>query len=272
MSVLDGLWGSFKSTQPKTTIIEPFSGAAQYRKDLADAAKAKGLQRIDLAGTPYPGQLSAGLSEYESTGLDQLGQYLDSPSVTSDPLFGAARDELTQTLSGEGYDPIQGEYYQAYRENMMREMNEAKDRLASKTSARDQFYSGGRVAGEGELEETAIGGLRQELGRLYEAERERRLGAVPMATDFLQYGEQAPLTRIAASQQYGALPRELEQAGLDREQIEWIRQLTDLGLPLDVALGLSTYKPQVAVQPGSTGIGGDIANAFATIAAAKISA
>jgi len=267
-----GLFDFLSGSGDEAKVIEPFKGAKKYRGDLADAAKSKGLQRINLAGTPYPGQLSAGLSEYESTGLEQLGQYLSSPSPASSNLAGLGRQELEKTLSGEEYDPIEGEYYQAYRENLMRELAEAKDRLASRTSARDQFYSGGRVAGEGELEETAAGGLRQELGRLFETERARRLGAVPMATDFLQFEEQAPLTRIAASQQFGALPREIEQQGLDRDQIEWIRQLTDLGLSLDVALGLSTFKPQVAVEGGTQGMGGDLAKAGATLGAAAIAA
>jgi hypothetical protein len=241
MGLFDSIFGGSKSDAPQP-IQEP-QWQIDLRKRLGLAAEPKALQRINLAGTPYSGQLVAPLSKPEQTGIDQLGQYLGSPMPTESGLYGAAKGEVESTLGGQQYDPIQGEYYQAYRENLMRELQEAKDRLAARTSARDAFYSGGRVAGEAELEETALGGMRQELGRLFEIERARRLGVVPMATDLLSFEERMPLGRIAASQQLGALPREWEQANLDAERMEWLRQLTDLGIPLDVATQMSTYQP-----------------------------
>lgn len=230
----------YKYIQP-----ESFPGAPKLRKTLATTAEPGALERLRRAGETYPGQLTAPLSEFETTGLEQLGQYLESPLPTTGGLYGAARGEVEKTLAGEEYDPFKGEYYQAFQENLKRELAEAKDRLAARTSARDAFYGGGRVAGEAELEETALGGLRQELGRLQEAERARMLGVVPWATEMTAYEEQAPLTRIAAAQEFGALPREWQQAGLDREKLEYLRQLTDLGLPLEVAFKLATWQPRV---------------------------
>lgn len=235
------------SSPSKYKYIQPesFPGAPKLRKKLATTAESGALERLGRAGEPYPGELTAPLSEYETTGLDQLGKYLESPMPTEGKLYGLGREEVERTLTGEEYDPFKGEYYQAFRENLMRELAEAKDRLAARTSARDAFYGGGRVAGEAELEEAALGGMRQELGRLQEAERVRRLGTVPWATELTEYEEQAPLGRIAAAQEYGALPREWEQAGLDREKLEYLRQLTDLGLPLEVAFKIATWQPRV---------------------------
>lgn len=237
--------GCFKGSSQKSgapvSMDAPWQTA--MRKRLAELAEPGARERITRAGEPYPGELVAPLSEAETLGLEGLGQYLETPLPTEGRLYGLGKAELEKTLAGEEYDPLEGEYYQAYRENLMRELQEAKDRLAARTSARDAFYGGGRVAGEAELEETALGGMRETLGGLYETERMRRLGTVPMATELLEYEERAPLTRIAATQEYGALPREWEQATLDAERMEWLRQLTELGIPLDVATQMSTYSP-----------------------------
>jgi len=221
---------------------EAFPGQRAYTGSLAEAAKGGALERLSLAGTPYPGELTAPLSEFEQFGLESLNKYLSSRMPTETPLYGLAESELTKTL-GEEYDPFTSEYYQAYRTNLERELQRAKDRLAATSSARDAFFGGGRLQQERELEESALGNIAQTLGAMQEAERARRLGVVPQALEFMQYGEQAPLGRIAASQQYGALPREVEQTGLDAQYQEWIRQLTDLGIPLDTALALATYSP-----------------------------
>jgi len=237
-----GLKDLFKSEEiePKT-LESPWQTA--FRKKLFEMAEPGALERIRRAGEPYTGELVAPLSEYEETGLGTLGKYLGSELPTESPLFKAATAEAEKTLSGEGYDPFKSEYYQAYRANMMRELQQAKDRLGSATSARDAFYGGGRIAETGRLEETAMGSIAEKLGSMYETERARRLGAVPTALGLTQYAEEAPLGRVAAALQYGALPRNIEQMGLEAEEQEYLRQLTDLGLPLDVALAMGTYKP-----------------------------
>lgn len=244
-----------KSSSSAPISMEPAWQTAM-RKKLAELATPGAEERITRAGEAYPGELTADLSSYEQTGLEQLGRYINSPSPLDSRLYGLGKAEVEKTLTGEDYDPLTGEFYKAYRENLMRELGEAKDRLASRTSARDKFYSGGRVAGEGELEETAQGQMRQTLGQLYEGERARRLNAVPLATEMLGFEERMPLGRIAASQQFGALSRQYEQAVLDAKRQEWLRQLSDLGIPLDVATAMSTYQPPMYFPQTTSGGGG----------------
>lgn len=206
------------------------------------------LERLERAGEPYSGELTAPMTGIEKGGLDTLEGWLGSDMPSDDPLFGMARGEYEKTLGSDYYDPAEGQYYQAYQQNIKRELQEAKDRLAAKTSARDQFYSGGRVAGEAELEETAMGKLIETLGLLTERERDKRLGVIPSALDLISQGEAYPLQRVNASQEYGGLEREIEQAGLDRQYQEFMRQMQDLGIPLDVAMALTTYKPDWTTQ------------------------
>lgn len=236
-----------KVTKPKTEVIEFPDPMAGYRGELAGAAKPGALERLELAGTPYQGPLTAALSEFEEAGLMGLGEYLQSPMGTEGELYTSAEDEILKTLQGEAYDPGSGPYYKAYRNQIMRELEEAKDRLAARASAGDKFFGGGRIATEGEMEESALGQLAVTLGGMAERERERRLGAVPQALELTRYEEAAPVARMATAFQFGQLPRLIEQAEMDAEYQEWIRALSDLGIALDTATGLATYQPRAAV-------------------------
>lgn len=225
----------------------------QALTELLPIATTKGKQRLEQAGEPYPGELVAPLSEYEQRGLDTLQKVLGMPMPSEERLFSAAKGELEKTLGGEEYDPIGGAYYQAYRNQVMRELQEAKDRLAARTSARDKFFGGGRIATEGELEEAAVGDLATILGQLFEAERSRRLGAVQPAMQLSALEQALPLERVQAAETLGAVPRTIEQAELDAAYNEWLRQTEELGLPLDVALALTTYQIPYLYKPSKKG-------------------
>lgn len=254
MGIFDNLFGS-KKKLGREILQEPYQ--IKGRKDIFEAAKPGALERLKRSGTTYPGQQIAGLSEFELQGLGTLGDYLESDMPTEGELFQAGKGELLKTLQG-GYDPGESDYYKAFEKHKLRLLQEAKDRLAATTSARDKYFGGGRIATEGEMEEDVITDLGVFLGSLMERERERKLGAVGPAMEMTSYEELAPLGRVEASQTFGALPRQLEQAGLSAEYAEWVRALEDLGIPLDAALGLATYKPEYtyplyAYQPGLMG-------------------
>lgn len=240
--------GLFTKKEKVKLAPEAYPGQRAQLGGLAGAAQPGALERIGRAGEKYPGPLVAALSEFEETGLDQLRDFLGKPLPTEGELYTSAADEIMKTFSGE-YDPAQGEYYKAYKTSVMRELEEAKDRLAARASAGDKYFGGGRIATEGEMEESALGDLAMVLGELFERERERKLGAVAPALGLTQYGEEAPVSRVAVSQQLGALPRLIEQAEMDAEYQEWIRALSDLGIALDTATGLATYSP-TAIKTG----------------------
>jgi len=222
--------------EPPVLLQQPWQTSGQ--ETLFGSAQPSATNLLQKAGSPYPGSLT---TPYEQQGLQALGGYLDQPLPTQDTLFGAARGELEKTLSDQ-YDPAGSAYYDAYRTAVLRELSQAKDRLAAETSSRDAYFGGGRIKETSELEEGAMGQLAQVLGQMFENERTRKLSAVPMAQDLLGFQEQAPLQRIAASQQYGSLP-------FEREYGEYIRQMQELGIPLNTAMSLLTYRPEY-YQPG----------------------
>jgi len=249
--------GLFTSNK-KTKYIEPesYPGAKANRGLLAGVAQPGAEERLRLAGTEYQGPLVAALSEFEQQGLAELGDYLNSPLGTEGELYGSAEEEILKTLQGE-YDPVNSDYYKAYKNQIMREIQEAKDRLAARASAGDKFFGGGRISTEGEMEESALGQMAVTLGELQERERERRLGAVQQALQLTQYGEEAPVARITAAETLGALPRLIKQAEYDADYQEWMRALNDLGIALDTATGLATYQPNIIAE--TSGGGSDVA-------------
>ena len=274
---LSSLFG--KKEKPKLLML-PEQRAAY--SSLLPSLTAKGMEFVDVAGQPFGGQMTAPMSEYETMGLKGLGEYLSEPLPTESNLFGMTTEELENTLSGKTDDPATGPYYEAYRTKVMREMQQAKDRIAARSSGRDAFFGGGRMDQEREVEEGAMGSLAQVLGRLFENERMNRLNAVPMALNQMGWAENVPQSRIAASQALGALPRQIEQAELTARYQDFVRQLQDMGMSLQAAVGLATSKPEYWMpQPADTsgmasglgslamlammgGGGGNVTNPFAT--------
>jgi hypothetical protein len=234
-----GFFGS-KKTRTKPLLLP---GQGEFLREGLEKAKPGAFERLSRAGEEYPGDLTAPMTGIEKGGLDTLEGWLNSPLPSEDSLWGLSRGEYEKTLGSDHYDPAEGQYYQAFRTSMARELQEAKDRLAARTSARDQFYTGGRVAGEAEMEEDYLAKMGLVLGGLHERERDRRLGAIPGALNLLGQEEMYPLSRVAGSQQYGGLERYIEQASLDREYQEYMRQMADLGIPLETAMALATFKP-----------------------------
>lgn len=235
MGFLDSIFGRDKKEAP-VSLMTPEQQGTQRRlitksTPLAEAA-------LGRYGQPYPGEM---LTKFEEAGLSTLGEHLGKPLPTESTVYEGAVGELEKTFAGD-YDPVGSLYYQSYRTAVMRELEEAKDRIAARTSASDKFFGGGRIATEGELEESAMTDLAQVLGGMYERERDKRLGAVPVAMGALGAGEALERDRVAASQQFGGLE-------FQREYGDYLRQMQELGIPLETAINLATTKNEY-YQPG----------------------
>ncbi len=254
--------GSSGSGKKPKLLMTPEQRAAYGT--LLPGLTAKGMEFVDVSGRPYEGKMTAPMSDYEQMGLGSLGEYLSSPMPTESNLFGMTTEELEKTLSGEDYDPATGPYYEAYRTGIMRELQQAKDRIAARSSASDAFFGGGRMDQEREVEEGAMGSMAQVLGGLYERERERRLDAVPMALNQMGWAESVPQSRVAASQALGSLPREIEQAELTARYQDFVRRLESMGVSLKAAVAMATSNPEWWMRDGSNqNQAGDAANMMA---------
>lgn len=225
------------------------------------AGTPRWIEGVEAMQKPYPGQLTAGMSPEERQALSAISGYQPSS------LWKQSQEQLGKTISGQ-YDPISSPYFKAFRENLGRETEDIV------TGVNQQFNLGGMLPSTqrsrvvGDVRTDALGRIAQELGGMYETERGRSLQAIPMAMAM----EQQPIDRALQLLEAGALPRELEQAGLDRQKQDYLRTLQAMGIPLQIALQLAMWSPTTGVSGSSSGFGlnilgpgdaGDIAKAFA---------
>ena len=260
MGIGDILGLGSKEVKPKLLLLPEQRQA--YQK-LLPAATQKGMQFIDIAGQPYGGQFTAPLSSYEQTGLKTLGEYLSSPLPMQSNLFGLTSGELEKTLGGEEYNPATGPYYEAYRTNVARDLQKAIDvirRRAAGAGGRTVF-AGGPVQEEREAMLAGNANIAQILGQLFENERTRRLGAVPLALQTMGWAEQVPQGRVAAAETLGALPRTVEQSDLTAQYQDYLNRLSSLQSLFGGAAGMAGanlpwYEPSYQPSPFSQLMGG----------------
>lgn len=234
--------GGQKSEKPE--VLEAFPGQQDILKSLTETAQGPAQQFLASAGTPFTGQLSAPQTAAQQFGFGNLMGALQGPTLSQTPAFQTVLGETQRDISGGLNDLFQNEFAQALQRNVRREVAEAKSRLASTTSARDQFTGGVRVQGEEDIEARSIGEFtRALLPFAFQAEQNRQAGLGRL----LGLGEiqtQDPFTRIAQALQFGGQQQATEQAPLDRILQEFIRQRNEQGSTVNTAFGGSTFVPQ----------------------------
>ena len=173
------------------------------------------------------GSVSVGLTEPEKQSMGYLSDYLSS-DITKSNLYQAGRGEITDTLSGDKYDPATGQYYKATRAAMDLSTQQAIDAARRGQAARGAFRSSGGLREEGDIL-TQSNILNQKLlAELAERERERRSTAGTQALQLAEFEQKEPLSKAQYAQQFGALQRENEIANLTREYNKWKSQREEL--------------------------------------------
>ena len=159
------IFGGSQSEDPIQ--LQAFPGATKRLKELSTAAQPKALEALGMAGGGVPGPLIAPLSQFQQEGLGGIGDVLSRPLATQSPLFQQGQEAISGAL--EGFDPFKDLRFKALQTNLARELKRAKDRIAARTSAGDEFFGGGRISQEREMEESAFGDI-SNLAGLLEAE------------------------------------------------------------------------------------------------------
>ena len=168
---------------------------------------------IGKSAPAYGGQLVAPMSEQEEKSLGFLDQYAErQPSST----FSSGKKHIEDTLGGKYYDPTKSPYYQAVKAEAAQLKKEGLEDIAGEAASGGRYWTGARLGEQGEFVGDVTRGLQTTLGQfaenLQEAERNRQMQAVPLAYQYGQYEEEAPLRTTAALQEFGSLPRLIQQA------------------------------------------------------------
>ncbi len=237
----------------------------------------KGLRQpiADVIGSLLGGQAFAGLPVSAPTGVASLGTgenaFLAALNQFSQPtaLQGQARDLLSSTISGRFLDPASNPFLQATIQAAQRPVIEAFRDVAL-PRLQGQFTAGGhRIQPEGSsafdnAAAIATRGLTNALGDIstnisgqnFQAERGRQA----TATQQVEQLTAQDLTNTVQGLQAAALPRLIEQFGIDQGVQEFNRRIQTILQAISLAAGLpvSAFGQQSQGQGSGTSTGGII--------------
>jgi hypothetical protein len=193
-------------------------------------------------GAAYTGKLSAGMSSQEQTGQSLLDQFLAGKGIGD--LFAQGKQQISDTLAGKYADPNTSPFIQSMKQVSAQDLADAINASRRGSGARGKFFSTASGQEEGDLANRNLQNLNSIIGQFTQQERQNMLGAVPQATAMDQYENQTvPLSKIQAASTFGSLSRTLEQADLERQYNEFVRQRTEMSGPVSAAQSL--YQTQV---------------------------
>lgn len=219
--MFDNLFGSKTKVPEVRAIADPYK---EVREKL-NSWLTSNIGKTDQ----YQGERQAEMTDQEKRSMESLNQYANrgTPQTTE-----AARGELLKTLSG-NYDPSTSPYYQAVKAEAARNLQQQNDLIASNAAGGGRYYSGGRMREQREAGVDMGNRLNTILGQQAENERQRMMQAVPLAQSMGKEQSQEALDTTDALQRYGSLPRDIQQAALDKMYEEW--NTANREYPLQVA-------------------------------------
>lgn len=208
---------------------------------------------IGQGATPYGGQFVAGPSKYEQGALDWLNKYMGKTPAT----YGQAEGAVSRALTGDYKDIIDPtateKFYGAIEKDVLKRiLPKTTENLAQNANLAGVFRSGRHA--QTQLENVAditsrlgetLAGLRhadEQTRREIARERERRqIEAVPLTG----MAANLPLQQVQAGLTYGALPRQLEQKGLESRFQEFLRTLPENNPLLQLMMSYLSQKGQM---------------------------
>jgi hypothetical protein len=248
MSAYMGLPTQTTTTTTPTSVTSPLYTSDWYRKNNANsygrgrynptpvptttvtttpAVDERGQAYLTELLAPYGGDLSAALTDMQKKSLATIGAYQPGE------LYKAGSQNILDTLSGK-YNPIDSPYYAAMRAKLLSTGEDAVTSARQNANLYGGLSSTGMANVETKARASTANDINAILGTLFESERNRQTGILPTAMQYEQY----PLTVAGQQLQAGTQEQGINQAALDRNYQEFIRQLTALGIPLQTIMNL----------------------------------
>lgn len=236
--------GLFSSGSTKVKVVDPL---APQKTSAADW-----LQNLLNQPTPsIPTRQISGMTETEQQG-QQILSGMASAGLPS--IYTQGQDVLSKILA-EPTDITALPEYKAIISSVGKETSEAVNQVLRRMqiSGMETSSPQGKAVGK----EISAGGERMlaELAPLAENERNRRLQALGLAGDYATTGQNLQTQILGAIQQYGALPRELDQAQKDAMlQQMMMKILFPYQYGGNIASSILGGSVDTAVQPGDPSI------------------
>lgn len=173
------------------------------------------------------------------TGTELQGQGLLSGLLNSGSPEGysMANTALKSLLT---VDPNQiAAQFDPFKAQIQRQIGESNNALKRTAGYAGNLYSTNTIQNLGDIQARGNETLTSQLASLTNAALDRAASLVPQAINLGTSQENATQGRIASAYNYGALPRTLENTGIDAANQELLRRRSESLLPLQTATQLS---------------------------------
>lgn len=232
----------FGSSGPKSTVIDPLAAQKTKAADfLVGALETPDFQARDIAGLTGTeqqaqttlGQFAGGGVSPERRGaIETISQMLAEPAdITSTPEFRAILETVNRGTDERVNTAIRRTKLEGVGQSNVQQSQVGRELAAGRTT---------QVAA---------------LAPFAEGERNRRLATAELLSRLVGAEESSTVQQLGAVQQFGALPRELNQADKDAQFQAFMQKiLFPSGAGADVASRIGGLSIDTAVQPGDPGI------------------
>ena len=174
----------------------------------------------------------------------QIPDLFKGGDFTQNPLFQQSVDVLSRTA--EGFDPFKDTRLIAFKNQLQQEIKRAKDRIAARTSSRDQFFGGGRQEQEREVEEQGLRDIGSIVAQLEAQSRQDAIRVAPGLVNLASLQQNVPLEFFQQQLQFADIPRSFDEQIRLAELGELGRQRGELERTVPVALQTSSFSPPLA--------------------------
>jgi len=249
--------GALKAAPAVLGLLAPLLGGKQTAQQgplQTPEQLAARQQLLDFAQTGKFGDFQAGaevplqFGDFAATGLEQqglssLGKLL-SEGIPEQ--FRLGTDALQDILAT---SPEQVEaQFSPFKAQVERQIKESDEALKRRAAFGQNLFSTDTIQQLGDIGARGNEALTAELGRLTSEDLNRRLAAVPLAFQAGEAQQGAGLQQIAASQQFGGLTRQLNDAAIKARDAELLRRREELKLPITAASTVAGTPAQFGVE------------------------
>ena len=222
------------------------------------------VKLMDFANTGKFGNFTAGeavplnYGDYGITGIEQQGQdalqnMLNSGISKQYAVGDAALADYLKT------DPTDvSAQFDPFNAQVNRQIAESERALKRSTGALGNLYSTDTIRGLGDIQARGNETKASQLASLTDNALNRRLQAIPLAYQSAEAQQAAQLQQISASQNYGALTRQLNDASIKARDAELLRRRSELQLPIQAATAVSGQQANFGVPSIQTNPYGDL--------------
>ncbi len=240
-----------KKKQSQVPLETPEQAAARRKlMGFADTGKFGDF----TAGAEVP----LGYGDYGMTGIEGQGQ-----SALQDLLnqglpsqYAAGDNALMDFLKTDPADV--SAQYDPFKTQVERQIADSNRALKRNAGFAGNLYSTDTIRGLGDIQARGNETLTAQLASLTDSALNRRLQAIPLAYQSGAGQQEAKLNQINASQQYGSLTRQLNDASIKARDAELLRRRQELQLPIQSAQTVAGQTANYGVPSVQTSPYGDL--------------